>query len=355
MVRTAWIAWVTWVVVSGVGLAACGDDEPALGPDAGPVVDAGPGPADEIGFASRNALTSGSWLLANDWASEPNVAFVIPTADLAAPRRELFGVNRVWSLGATADGATIWFSAFDAGQEARFGLTFGDSIQNTFAYDAATQTVRAVAPGGWANVNDECHAPSPDGASLYVCRRYDFTAEGGFSGWRLGRFALATGGFEFVRPDAGGGPFELVPQPLPGGTRLVFELRARPPATGASLHVRDLAAGTEQMIRANASRPLLAPDGHHLLFRDTTTRTYQVMDLDQPGAAPVEVSPTLDPGSAAWSPDGQAIVYAVYDAANTCDHLERVTFAGTWAAPARVRDCTVTGEFITRLAWLTVP
>lgn len=344
--RTAWLSVLL--------LAACGDDG-AIAPDAPPMVDAGPGPADEIGFVAREALTSGSWLLANDWAADPNVAFVIPTADLAGARRELFGVNRVWSLGAKADGATIWFSAFDAGQEARFGLTIGDSIQNTFAYDAATQAVRAVASGGWENVNDECHAPSPDGASLYVCRRYDFQPMGGFSGWRLGRFTLATGAFEFLRPDAAGGPFELLPQALPDGQRVVFELRARPPMTGASIHVRDLGTGTEQVVRMAASRPLLAPDGHHLLFRDTASRTYKMLDLDQPAAPPIDVSPTLDPGAAAISPDGATIVYTVYDAANTCDHLERVTFAGTWSAPVRVRDCGITGEFITKLAWLTVP
>jgi len=333
-----------------VSSSACGDDPAGL-PDAPP---AGPGPADDIGFAAREPLTAGSWLLANDWASEPNVAFVIPIADLGAPRRELFAVNRVWSLGSTADGSRIWFSAFDDQQEAHFGVTFGDSIQNSFEVDTASQTVRAIAPGGWANVNDECHAPSRDGGSLYVCRRYDFEPGGVFSGWRIGRFTLADGAFEFLRPDTGAGPFELGPQELPDA-RVLFELRERPPATGSSLHARDLTTGTEQLILTGASRAAIAPDGHHVLFRDTSSRTYKVHDLDQPTAMAVEVSPTLDPGDAAWSPDGATIIYTVFDPALSCDHVERVTFDGAvWSAPLRVRDCTATGEFITTISWITV-
>ena len=55
------------------------------------------------------------------------------------------------------------------------------------------------------------------------------------------------------------------------------------------------------------------------------------------------------------SPDGNTILYTVFDSANSCDHLEKVTFSGTWSAPIRVRDCSVTGEFITDISWLTVP
>jgi hypothetical protein len=345
---------LAWLCVFPAMLG-CGDDA-GQAPDASPPVDAAPGIELDIDFMANNPLTSGSWLLANNWGADPNTAFVIPTSDFAAERRELFAANRVWSMTGAADGSTIWFSAFDEAQETHFGLTIGDSVQNTFAYDAATQTVRSVAPGPWANVNDECHAPSRDGTKLYVCRRYDFLQPGGFSGWRLGVFTLADGSFEFVRPGDGNTPFELNPQELPGGTKLLFEIRARPPQTGSALHTRDLATGTETMVRANATRPLLAPDGHRVLFRDTAARRYRIFDLDQPAAEPIEISATMDPGSAAWSPDGNTIIYSVYDAANSCDHLERVTFDGSaWSAPARVRDCSVTGEFITDISWLTVP
>ncbi|MDX2087030.1 MAG: hypothetical protein SFX73_04225 [Kofleriaceae bacterium] len=345
---------VVWLCVFP-SMVGCGDDAGQT-PDA-PPVDAAPGIEQDIELVARETLPSGSWLLANNWDSDPNTAFVIPTTDFAAPRRELFAANRVWSMTGASDGSTIWFSAFDKAQETHFGLTYNDVVQNTFAYDTATQTARSVAMGPWANVNDECHAPSRDGTKLYVCRRYDFIPPGAsFSGWRLGAFTLADGSFEFIRPGDGNTPFELNPQELPGGSKLLFEMRARPPLTGSAIHTRDLATGTETMVRANATRPLLAPDGHRVLFRDTMTRRYRTLDLDQAGAQPVDVSPTMDPGSAAWSPDGNTIVYAVFDAAMSCDHLERVTYSGgTWSAPTRVRDCAITGEFITDISWLTVP
>jgi len=79
-------------------------------------------------------------------------------------------------------------------------------------------------------------------------------------------------------------------------------------------------------------------------------------DLQATDAAAVPVSTTLNAGDGAWSPDGTAIVYTVFDQANSCDHLERVTWSGTaWSVPERVRDCTQTGEMITNLTWVVLP
>lgn len=320
-------------------LAGCGDDA-AIAPDADP----GEPRPEDIAFEARDALPSGEWLLANDWAPLPNVAFVLPVDDLGAARRELFAVNRVWSMGARADGAEIYFSAWDELQEEHFGVTIGDAIQNSFAYDTAAQTVRALA---WGNINDECQEPSPDGRYLYVCRRYDFTDEGAFSGWRIGRIDLETRDFEFLLPDQDT-EFELNPQEMPDGA-LLYETRARPPATDNVIRIDD------QIVSTQAGRPLLAPDGHRVLFvsRSDQSRLY-VVDLDD--ASVVQVSPTLSTGDAVWSPDGDTIVYTVFDSALSCDHLERVTFTGgAWSAPERVRDCADTGEFITDLSWIVVP
>ena len=335
--------------------AACGDDGSPAGPDAGPdaFVDTGPS-AEDIDFVAGETLPSGSWLLLNEWAAVPNLAFVLPTGELDAAPRELFRVNRVWSMGAEPDGSAIYFSAWDADQEEHFGITIGDAIQNSFVYQPEAGTLRALA---WGNLNDECHEPSPDGAWLYVCRRYDFTPEGAFSGWRLGRIDLASGDFEFLRPDEPGGPFELHPIPLPDGATVLFEERARPPATGATLKTRVLDSGAEAVVRAAAARPVLAPDGHRVLFRDTSNQSrLAILDLDAPAAPIVPVSPTTGAGDATWSPDGGTIVYTVYDSAQTCDHLEVVTDTGAgWSAPTRVRDCGVTGEFITAIRWMEVP
>lgn len=351
-------AWILGVVAVTVG-AGCGGDDGAAGPDAGPLVDAGPGPVDDLAVQAGEPLPAGAWLLMNEWQADPNRVSALAVTDLAGATRTVFSANRVWSLGARADGRTIVFSSHDPQREQAFGINFTDSIQNPFAYDTQTGAVTLLAPAGsgWANVNDECLVPSADGASVYVCRRYDFTADGTFLGWRLGRITLADGSFTFLRPDAAGGPFELSPVELPGGDRVLFELRARPPASGVALHIRTLSTGAETMLRASARKPVLAPDGHRLVFADTTDQSrLKMLDLDAPATAPIAVSPTLDVGDVVWSPDGTTLVYNVYDQPQNCDHLERVTWTGTaWSAPTRVRDCAVTGEFITNLAWVTVP
>jgi hypothetical protein len=322
-------------------------------------VDAGPGPADDIELVAGAPLPSGSWLLANRWDPSPDAVIALDPGDLGGPARTVFTASRVWSMGASSDGHSILFSSHDPMREVHFGVTLNDSIQNSFTFDTKARTVAQLAPAGsaWANVNDECFQPSADGEYVYLCRRYDFSAEGTFLGWRLGRIRLSDGSFEFLRPDAPSGPFELSPQELWGGTHVLFELRARPPASGVALHTRELSTGVETMVRANARRPILAPDGHRVLFADTKDQSrLKTFDLQSPDAAAVPVSPTLGAGDGAWSPDGNAIVYTVFDQGNSCDHLERVTWSGSaWSAPIRVRDCTQTGEVITNLTWVVVP
>ncbi len=326
----------------------CGGGGDAV--DAGPDADVGPGAAD-VDFVAGAPLPSGEWLIANDWAPIPNVAFALPAGELDAARLELFSVNRVWSMGAADDGSAIYFSAWDEQQEAHFGVTIGDAIQNSFVYETASQQMHALS---WGNINDECQTES-DGY-LYVCRRYDFDAEGAYLGWRLARIPLTGGAVEFLRADVPGGPFELSPQPIGDGT-VLFDLRARFPQTGGDLVRLDLDSDEETVVRANASRPLLARDGHRYLFQDQTDGyIYKMGDLaGEPTPAPV-VTATDGAGAAAWSPDGDTVVYAVFDDTMSCDHLEQVTWDGdAWSAPVRVRDCTTTGEFITDLAWVVVP
>ncbi len=336
---------------------ACGQDDP-VDVDAGIELDAGPSPIDEIGFVAGDPLPAGTWLLANEWAGTPNQVFALDPADLGGVARTVFRSTRVWSMAAPPDGRAVVFSSNDPLQAERFGVTIGDAIQNSFWFDSRERTVRLLAPAGsgWANVNDEAFRVAPDGAHVYLSRRYDFTAEGAFQGWRLGRLGVADGGFEFLRPDVPGGPFELRPQQVPGTREVLFELRARPPATGSTLHVRHLDTGAERLVRDGSGRPNLGPDGRRVLFADRTDQQrLKTFDLQAPGDPAVPVSPTAGAGDAAWSPDGETIVYTVFDSARSCDHLERVVWTGAaWSAPERVRDCAQTGEFITNLAWVTI-
>lgn len=341
-----------WSIV--VVVAACGGNE-ATPPDASE----GPGPADDIQLVLGTPLASGSYVLMNNWAVDPNPVLAVPVSDLGGPAQTVFTTRRIWSLGAADDGSAILFSSWDAAQEEHFGLTIGDSIQNTFVYASASQRVRYLGPPGstWQNVNDECHELSADGEYVYVCRRYDFTPEGAFSGWRLGRIRASDRSFEFLRPDAPGGPFELNAQEIPGTTSILFELRARPPMTGIAIHTRDLASGAETMLWQNASRPSLAPDGDRVVYADTTMQyRLRQRSLSRPTDPPVVVSPTTGVGRAVWSADSNTLVYTVYDQPQNCDHLERVTWdGGAWSAPARVRDCAQTAEFIADIVWVTVP
>ncbi|MDB4956753.1 MAG: Protein TolB [Myxococcales bacterium] len=320
------------------------------------VPDAGPGPATEIGLLPGESLTPGSWLFLNDWSNPPDTVFALPAGDLGGARHVVMKANRVWSMGTNVDGSTIFFSSNDPDQQADFGITVGDSIQNTFSYDTASHAVALLAPAGtgWINVNDECQRPV-NGQWVYVCRRYDFT-DTDFKGWRIGRIRIATGAFEFLRADAPTGPWELAAQDIPGTSRILYEQRTRPPGTTYSLWTLDLVSHVDQMVLVNAGRPTLAPDGHRVAFHSTTDRfKLWMFDLATPAAPATNISPTDGAGDVAWSPDGQTIVYTVYDQPNNCDHLERVTWTGTaWSAPIRVRDCTITHEFITDIAWVTV-
>jgi len=342
-------------------LASCGggggDPDAAPPADAGP--DARPSPAAELGLVAGDPLPPGDWLVLNRW-DLPDSVFALSPADLGGAARLVFSANRVWSMGARADGGAIVFSSTDPDQAGDFGLQTGDAVQNTFRYDPATGEVALMAAAGssWVNVNDECHEPTADGAYVYLCRRYDFVDDPfSFQGWRLGRISTADDSFEFLRADAPTGPWEFNAQAIAGTSQILFELRARPPATGTALWTRDLTDGTEAMVQATAARPYLAPDGHRVLFANTTD-LYKLwmFDLAQPSTPAISVSPTANAGDAAWSPDGQTIVYTVYDDQLICDHLERVTWTGTaWSAPVRVRDCAQTGEFITDISWVTVP
>lgn len=320
-----------------------------------PPPDAGlpaPTPA-SIQFVAGTKLSSGSYLVFNDWSQDPNSVYAVATNDVGGPRVEVFRANRVWSLGSKADASAMLFAAHDDQQEAHFGVTLGDSIQNTFMFDMPTQSVRAVA---WGNINDECHAFSPDGTTAFVCRRYDFTSAGKFSGWRIAQLQLTTGAAAFVR-SAQTTDYELSPQPL-AGNRLLFELRGKPPATNSSIWLRDLTTGVETKLFDQASRPVLAPDGHRIaMVNHNDGRKLYLADIDAPLAPLRSTGATVGAADVSWAPDGTSLMYTIFDSAGPCDHIERIDIAGALPAqPARLRDCQTHGkEFITKMFWVVVP
>jgi hypothetical protein len=346
-------------------LPACSDDDAAIDAAAidaplidAPAIDAGvpdaasidawppiPTPED-ISFVAVSALPSGEQILFNDW-NEPNAVRAV-TPD-GATTVDLFHAYRVWSLAAAPSGSSIAFACGDPEQEAHYGTAWGDAIQHTWIYDVATQTARPV---GLGNVNDECHVFSADEASLYLCRRSDFTATGESSTYRLGRLDVASGAFTYLTPlvDL---THDLHPAPLADESAVLFtRIVITPPSTQhRSIQRLPLPTGDAAVIVDDASGVSLSPDGTRVAYSDWSDgfRLY-VADLDGGGA--VRVSDDAA-SRAVFSPDGTRLAYLAADDTTGCDHIDVVAADGSQAsAPTRLRDCNTTGESITQLAWI---
>ncbi|HEY3819241.1 MAG TPA: hypothetical protein VGL81_18860 [Polyangiaceae bacterium] len=344
---------------------ASGDVEPgdasACAPD-GEGLDAGsypvPTPA-SIQFAAKAALPSGEQLLFNDWNPSPNTVSSL-TPD-GATKTPVFAVYRAWSMGVSHDAKSIAFSCGDPDQQADFGLQIGDSIQQTWIYDVASQAIHLVAHG---NINDECHTFGPGDTALWVCRRYDFAETGDASdltgtnkGYRIGWIELATGAFSFLTPDdSASSTYALYPQPTADGRSVYYSTTQDVSATQTRSTVLDapLCGGATANIRDAAGEPVLSPDGTRYVYADETqTGALHASTLD--GKTDVTIT-TAAGTNAVWSPDGTKVAYLVYDGAAGCQHIDVVKSDGSSAAtPTRLRDCSKTGEFITELAWFVNP
>jgi len=307
-----------------------------------------PTPAD-IQFSAASLLPHGEQILFNDWNPSPNTLSSMTPDGLAVTK--VFSAYRLWSFGVSHAGDTIAFACGDPQQEAHYqGLNLGDAIQHTWLFDAASQAATLLADG---NVNDECHAFAPGDATLYVCRRYDFTNCFADKGYRLGALDLATKAFTFLSPEDPS-TMALNPQPTPDGASLVFaEIQATSGGFVRTIQEMDLPAGTPSLVRDAAGFPGLSPDGTRYVYADYTDGgKLWVSTLD--GSAKQRIAPQGD--SAAWSPDGASVAYLAADTSVSCNHVDVVKADGSTAtAPVRVRDCTKTNEFITELAWIVRP
>jgi hypothetical protein len=362
--RTTLVAQV-FALVTAASLAACssnpttptddaGADAPPTKRDAGSDADAGPLPDPtpmDIGFEAVSPLGTGDWLLFNDWDAQPNTLSAMKPD--GSGTTVLFKVNRVWSFGVSHDAKTIAFSCADPFQEQRYGITIGDAIQHTWLYEAfglSAKTPTLLASG---NINDECHSFGPGDTELWVCRRYDFDAQGAYKGWRIARIDLATKAPTWVTPEEK--PFALSPQITPGGAQMLWtKLVITPPSTQTySIEKMALPSGTPQTLKATAGRAALSPDGTRYAYTDyaTTARDLWVAPVAG-GGAPVQVT-KAKASHPAWSPDGTEIAYLIDDGVANCQHVDVVKADGSEAmAPRRVRDCTKNKGFLTQLAWV---
>ncbi|HEY8077068.1 MAG TPA: hypothetical protein VIF62_23235 [Labilithrix sp.] len=313
--------------------------------------------ATSIQFAALHAMPPGEQILFNDWNAQPNTVSSLTPDGMTATT--LFQAYRVWSMGVSHDKKTIAFSCGDPNQQTDFGLQIGDSIQETWLYDVATQSVKLLAHG---NINDECHTFGPQDSILWVCRRYDFAetpatddaggVDGTNKGYRVGRIDLATGLFDFITDDD---PMTstLMPQPTPDGTSLLYSSQHATSATKTtdSIVSLPLGCGSPSTARSNAYSPTLSPDGTRYTYNDATAAgALYASSLD--GASTVKLTSENGTG-VAWSPDGSRVAYLVYDNASSCQNIHVVKTDGSQASsPTTLRACATTKEFITQLAWV---
>ncbi len=303
--------------------------------------------ADSIQFTAVNPLPDGEQILFNDWNAVPNT--LLSMMPDGAGAITIFEAYRIWSMGVSNDAATIAFASGDPGQVEHYGIDLGDAIQHTFLYDVATEAAAALL---WGNVNDECHTFSDDGASLYVCRRSDFRFEDEFwlsEGYDVARVDVASGNVELLLADDDD-VMTLSPQPNASETTLLFQWIDLP--STRSIRSLDVASGDIEILIDAAGSPVLSPNGARFLYTDyADLGSLWAADLD--GGNPIQVAAAQTSGPR-WSPDGLRVVYMVGDEAQPCSHVDVVAADGSEAnAPQRIRDCVVTGEFITEIAWIT--
>jgi hypothetical protein len=301
----------------------------------------------DIQFAAVNPMPSGEQIVFNDWNASPN-ELVSLTPD-GKTRTTIFRALRIWSFGVSRAGDEVAFSCADPLQEQHYGVTYTDSIQQTWLFDVSSQTIKNLASG---NINDECHIFGPADSALYVCRRYDFQADGQFKGWRIGRIDLKTRDFLFLTEDMPH-TYDLDPQPLLDGKSLIFErLQITPPSTQqSSIMQLPLPSGTATSLRSDAARPSLSPEGSRYIFKNANDSS-KLYSSKLDGTASIKL--TDEAGTdAVWSPDGTRVAYLLYDNQAACSHIQVVASDGSQVqSPTRLRDCTKTGEFISQLTWL---
>ncbi|MGZ5968377.1 MAG: hypothetical protein ACXWP4_11970 [Polyangiales bacterium] len=351
---------------AALSLGCSSSSSPAQEADSGDVItDAGgetpvdsgfptPTPSD-IQFKAQNPLPSGEQIVFNDWNGLPNTLRSMKPDGTSAIT--VFEVFRVWSAGVSKKGDKIAFACGDPKQKEHYGLEIGDSIQHTWMYDVATQTIEPIAVG---NLNDECHEFSPDGARLYVCRRYDFaetTTDAGVTGtskgWRIARIDLASKVPTFLTPESK--DFTLGPEPTPDEKELWYSIISVSGGTQKTRIVKQpLPEGTPTDVKLDAARPVLSPDGTRYAYNaaNTTDKSaIHVAKLD--GSGDVKVTNAAGT-NVRFSPDGTHLAYLVYDGTKSCQHVEIVAADGSdLAAPKRIRDCGTSKEFITELAWIS--
>jgi len=306
---------------------------------------------EELSFQATRPLPNGEQLLFNDWTASPNAVYSLRPDGTG--ETEIFRVHRVWAMAVSHKGDKIAFSSADPKQEERYKIAIGDAIQHTWIYDVAAQTITPLTKG---NVNDECHAFSPDDKTLYLCRRYDFALDGTNvtnKGWRITSINVATGDGIYLSPLVDR-EFHLGPQPSVDNKELFYSITKLEGARQVYSIVKTAlpCGGDVTLVRDNAARPSLSPDGTRYVFSNPLEKSALFVSDVASATTMTRVSKTAGT-EVRWSPDGTRIAYLAFDSALNCSHIEIVRADGSDAdAPPRVYTCTSGGKFLSELAWV---
>ncbi len=325
------------------------EDTGTMGDTATDAPSAPPHPTpEELSFQAVNPLPAGEQLIFNDWNSTPNAVYSMKPDGTG--ETEIFRVFRVWAMGVNHGVNQIAFSCADPKQEEHYGLAIGDAIQHTWMYDVASQTIAPLTKG---NINDECHAFSPDDKTLYLCRRYDFALDGDnvvYKGWRITSVDVATGATNFLSPLVDR-EFHLAPQPSADGKELFYSITT---LSGTSQSFRIVktalpAGGDATLLRADAARPSLSPDGTKYAFSNPLEKgALYVSTIGSDASTRISKNAGTE---VRWSPDGTRLAYLAFDSALNCSHIEIVRADGSDAdAPNRIYTCS--SKFLSELAWV---
>jgi hypothetical protein len=293
------------------------------------------------------AIPAGEVIVFSDWNSPSSINTMPPGG---GQKTTIFEANLVWSFGVAPKSRRIAFSSgFTSDvQKEHYGTDVGNAIEPTWLYDPTTQEISLLTSG---NLNDECHLFGPDEKTLYLCRRYDFDEQGMNKGYRVGSIDLATSAFTFLTADLAS-ELDLYPAVNADETKLLFAAAI----TANGMQTREIktealppAAPTKLVDDGDA--PVFSPDFSLFVYKDYGAMgALTVANAD--GSMPVKIA-TEGGDSAVWSPDGSHVAFLVYDNAANCSHVDVVKSDGSEAdAPTRIRDCTITKEFISGLAWL---
>jgi hypothetical protein len=306
----------------------------------------------DIGFTAVHPVPQGEQILFNDWASPDSVYSLTVDGQTAT---EIFRAFRVWSLGVANGAGSLAFACGDPHQAEHYGISVGDAIQHTWLYDFASQSLTLLADG---LINDECHTFAADDSSIYVCRRYDWQCDPEWyttnKGYRIGRIELPSKTFSFITAESATN-LDLYPQPNSAGTDMLFtRVVIQGNQQSRSIQHMALPSGAPALVRDNANAPVLSPDGLRYAYTDYnhSGRLY-VSDLD--GSNEVLVAQDKAT-SVRFSPDGTKVAYLSWDDNSACSHIMTAAVDGSEAqAPTRLRDCGISNEFISELAWFVRP